>query len=172
MSSSFETIRGNALSFVRNQFPNRQGESPAKQAKKVRFKWPPIFQRNISKAMTIAWAPGTIKSYNTGITAYKSFCRSYRIPNSLVFPASEFIICAFVASHLHLAPNTLKNYLAGIRAWHIKENKDFPTSARIWLIVKAPRLLNSHSIPKKPITVQLLHLLAINLRSNNPLDVA
>ena len=172
MSDSFDTIRDNALSFVRDRFPSRDGKIHPKVTKKVRFQWPSDFQRNITRAMTIAWAPGTIKSYNTGITAYRQFCKAYRIPNSLVFPASEFIICAFVASRLHLAPSTLKNYLAGLRAWHIKENKNFPTSARIWLIVKAPRLLESPSVPKKPISVQLLHLLAQNLQANDPLDAA
>ena len=175
----FDSIRERALLRIRETFPPRYEITPV--ALPVRlpsiqspddFQWPLDFQTNIQHALTIAWSPGTLKTYTSGIKAFLAFCETYRIPTKLVYPASEFLVCAFVASRLGLASSTIKNYLAGLRAWHIQSNYPFPTSARISLIAKAPRQPHLRVPPKKPISADLLRILASDFDFTDSVDIA
>ena len=133
--------------------------------------WPNSFLDSINNGLQRAWAPSTLKSYSTGIHSYLAFCRLHQIPSRLVFPTSEELLCAFVASKLELSPATLKNYINGLRAWHLKDNHTFPVSDRVWAILKAPRPPAAVAPVKKPITLPMLELLAANL-SQTPFDLA
>lgn len=118
------------------------------------LQYPISFQQSIDDALKNAWVPATLKTYATGINAYVTFCRLHHIPSSLVYPSSEFLLCAFFASKQSLSPATLKNYTADLRAWHIRGNHVFPTSERLKLIVKSliPRIplsLSRNQLPSK-----------------------
>ena len=175
----FDSIRERALLRIRDTFPPRYPVAPLALPIRVPyiqspddFQWPQDFQTNIQTALTIAWSPGTLRTYTTGINAFLAFCETYRIPTKLVYPASEFLVCAFVASKLGLASSTIKNYLAGLRAWHIQSNYTFPTSARISLIAKAPRQPRLRVPPKKPISADLLRVLASDFDFTDSVDIA
>lgn len=133
--------------------------------------YPASFQDSIDKALENAWAPATLKTYSTGINAYVTFCRLHHIPSNLVYPASEFLLCAFVSSKQGLSPATLKNYVTGLRAWHIRGNHIFPTSERIKLIVKTTIPKTPSLPPKRAISIQMLECLALHL-SNSAFDTA
>ena len=133
--------------------------------------WPSSFLDSINNGLQRAWAPSTLKSYSTGIHSYLAFCRLHQIPTRLVFPTSEELLCAFVASKLELSPATLKNYINGLRAWHLKDNHTFPISDRVWAILRAPRPPVLVPPVKKPITLPMLDLLARHLEQT-PFDLA
>lgn len=133
--------------------------------------YPPSFQESIDRALQNAWAPSTLKTYSTGINAYVNFCRLHRIPSNLVYPASEFLLCAFFASKQGLSPATLKNYIAGLRAWHTRDNETFPSSTRLKLIIKSSIPNTPSPPPKQAVSIQMLECLSLNL-SESSFDTA
>lgn len=134
--------------------------------------WPNSFQELIDNALSRAWAPATIKNYTTGINKYLHFCQRHDIHRSLIFPANEYLLCAFTA-HLaeSLTRNTIKNILSGIRAWHIANGFDFHRSERLTILARST--VNTQSTPpRKPVTLDMLHILLDNLSHQNPKDCA
>lgn len=60
--------------------------------------WPDSFHISIDKALDNAWAPGTIKNYTHSIKTFLAFCQKHHIPDQLIFPSSDYLVCAFIAS--------------------------------------------------------------------------
>lgn len=133
--------------------------------------WPESFQTTIDAALDRAWSPATIKTYKSSINTFLKFCRSHRIPASQTFPASDYLLCAFLASlSPTLSKNTIKNYLAGIRSWHIRNGYPFTRSDRLNLLAKASRPLHKPASPRPPVTLQMLELLFKRLDLKSSFD--
>ena len=75
----------------------------------------------LSHQLSQAWQPNTLVTYGLGLQAYHRFCDSHHIPEGTRAPASADLIVAFT-SHLigRVAASTVKNYVAGVRAWHLQ----------------------------------------------------
>ena len=103
------------------------------------------------------WAPRTRTGYGSAIKRFLSFTATYGLQP---LPLTESLILRFVAHlHLeHLAPSTIKNYLAAVRAWVISIGLDEPTiwTPRVHLACRA--VARSHDPPRQalPITYHIL----------------
>ena len=82
-------------------------------------------------------APSTRLTYRQGTLQYYKFCSIYHV--SPPFPLTEPILCSFI-SHLatvHLAPQTIKTYLAAVKHMHITLGfPDLTTSGALKLVQK------------------------------------
>lgn len=133
--------------------------------------WPESFRQSIDSALDRAWSPATIKTYKSSINTFLKFCQSHSIPASQTFPASDYLLCAFLASlSPALSKNTVKNYLAGIRAWHVRNGYPFTRSDRLNLLAKASRPLNKPAPPRPPVTIQMLDFLHDKLDLGSSFD--
>lgn len=66
------------------------------------------------------YAPNTKGTYGAGILRFTQFCDKWSIPEAHRMPASWSLLCAFISAHRgKQAGNTIKTWMAGIRAWHI-----------------------------------------------------
>lgn len=133
--------------------------------------WPDSFQSSIDSALSRAWASATQKSYKHGINKYLSFCRKYGIHPSLIFPANDYLLCAFTADLAHhLSQTAIKNVLSGLRAWHISNGFDFQRSQRLATLA---RTSVNHPLPlRKPVTLAMIGLLCEHLSSTTSLDLS
>lgn len=133
--------------------------------------WPASFQESINSALDHAWAPATVKAYKGSVNTFLKFCHAHRIPPAHTFPASDYLLCAFLADlSPTLSKHTIKNYLAGIRAWHIRNGHPFARSDRLNLLAKASRPLSAPNAPRPPVTMELMVALANNLDLTLPFD--
>lgn len=66
-----------------------------------------------------ALAPSTSRSYNQGLNHYNRFCHLLHIAEP--FPLSNSLLCSFAAylGNLHLSPQSIKVYLAGVKHHNI-----------------------------------------------------
>ncbi|KIJ46024.1 hypothetical protein M422DRAFT_124298, partial [Sphaerobolus stellatus SS14] len=105
----------------------------------------PSSSQRLKQALNGALAPSTTKGYCRSIRRYLLFCEQEHIPHHLRWPADEFVLCAFAASHVgRTSGATVKGYIAAIRAWHILHNMPWNGSARL------SYLLPSSQSPSEP----------------------
>lgn len=134
--------------------------------------WPSVFQESIDKALNKAWSSATIKNYSSGVRAFLNFCHQHCIPDDAIFPASDFLLCAFIASIPDtFSASTIKNYISGLRAWHIRNGYSFTRSDRLNLIVKTSRPNSKAAATRPPVTVNMLKALAEKLDPTLPFDI-
>ena len=175
-----DSLLHEAVDFLQQNFPSSADSTPCSTPSYVSkltqiqptIHWPTYFQEDINQALRNIWAPTTLKTYATGVNAYLNFCRLHKIPSSLVYPASEPILCAFFSSRLHLAPSTLKNYLSGLKAWHTRDNKPFPDSRRLTLITRQQQNQSPKSKTKLPVLLEDVKILRQHLDISEPKDAA
>lgn len=137
----------------------------------VEANWPKEFQTTIDAALATVWAPGTIKTYTSAINKFLAFCQDHQIPSEQAFPASDYLLCAFIASQPpHTSKNTIKNYLTGIRAWHVRNGYSFSRSACLNLLATASRPLSKPNPPRPPVTIDMLLALASKLNLTDCFD--
>lgn len=133
--------------------------------------WPASFKESIDKALDRAWAPATLKNYSHSIKTFLAFCAKHHIPDGQIFPSSDYLICAFVASQSEtVAQSTIKNYISGIRAWHIRNGYAFSRSDRLNLLARATRPLANKKAPRPPVSIEMLLALALHLKPDVPFD--
>jgi hypothetical protein len=90
------------------------------------FKWRADLLADINMVILSAWAPSTSAKYDRAVASFMQFCDANGVPSHLRLPASEFLLCAFTASHLRrTAGSTARNNLSGIHAWHIANNMSY-----------------------------------------------
>lgn len=84
-----------------------------------------------------AWGDGTLKSYNSGVVKLHRFATVKRIDRARLLPISPVLVKQFVvwASRKEVEKaeedesvksNTLKAYIAGIKAWHMFHDETYP----------------------------------------------
>lgn len=115
-------------------------------------------------------APSTLPTYGTGVRNFVAWCGGIGLQEQLVFPAPEHILtsyaCALAGS---VAKSTARNYLAGVRAWHLVHGAGWNTSPRLEMALKAIGVLAPEGKPPRlPITRHMLELLASHLDHSKP----
>ncbi|KAJ7260297.1 hypothetical protein C8J57DRAFT_1720225 [Mycena rebaudengoi] len=81
------------------------------------------WQAQITHTIRHAWASSTLDHYANGLSHFLAFCDGQSVPQTARLPASEFLLCAFAASHAGTnAVSTVDGKLAAVRAWHILNN--------------------------------------------------
>ena len=115
-------------------------------------------------------ATSTRRTYQTGVTAYYSFCAKYGIPS---LPASETTLRYF-CTHLSssVSYQTIMVYLAGVRLLHLEHGFPDPTKAAPllhYLCTAIRRSGMTTSKKRQPITLPLLKTIKTELsRANLP----
>lgn len=69
-----------------------------------------------------------------------------------------------------MAQSTIKNYISGIRAWHIRNGYAFSRSDRLNLLTRASRPLANKNPPCAPVTLEMLLALHEHLQPLNPFN--
>jgi hypothetical protein len=137
---------------------------------------PSSLSRRADEVVALAWAGLTLKLYNEGTTTFNAWCDTHGIPFGARLPANEDLLCEFAASYLRTHSGSLvKNYLQGIRAFHIYRNVPYCGSTRLKYVVRgvanaAPD--SSKLDPRPPITLAMLMLLADDFSPSSAFDAA
>jgi hypothetical protein len=122
------------------------------------------------------WAKDTLKKYSGSIERYKRFCASRNFDPTVCFPASEATLCAFAADAAgSRAASTIKNDLAGVRAWHIVNDAPFPSGIQLAYVLKGAENMTptgSRKPLRPPMTLSKLLALLEGFDHNAPLDAA
>ncbi|PPR01104.1 hypothetical protein CVT24_000412 [Panaeolus cyanescens] len=130
---------------------------------------------NLQDALSLSWAPRTLKSYSSAVKEYTNFCKRRAIPHYLQFPAHETALCAFAASFLgQYSISTVRNKLSGLKSFHVAHNMQWNESPRLKAVLRGiQRATPSSSIrPKRqPITTSMLTKLISQLNPHDSLDV-
>lgn len=121
-------------------------------------------------------APSTKSTYAAGILRFHQFCDSWAISEEARMPASPTLLAAFVGQCSgSYAGNTIRSWLAGIRAWHIAHqaswfgDHDWVKKGRITAFkegtaFKAPL--------RAPVSLDHLHALHRRINLHDPLHAA
>ena len=79
---------------------------------------------HVFEVMLNAWADSTRETYSAGILVYHVYCNVRGLPEDQRAPASQHVITSFVASLAgSYSGSTINNYIHGIRAWHVDEQR-------------------------------------------------
>ena len=82
-----------------------------------------ILEAEVRRSMLAAWAPGTLKNMQTHFDLFVKFCTSF---DYRFLPASAETLCAFAQflSREFKAPSSIKNYLVGVKWFHVLAGLD------------------------------------------------
>lgn len=123
------------------------------------------------------WAPSMIKHYNAGVTKLTFFAQTFKIPRSAILPIDAETLYQFVLwagprlpgdptgeKHAPVKADTIRTYLAGIKAWHLYHDQQYPHEAtpRVELILTTAKkldLLKGAKVQKDPVLVKHLFML-------------
>lgn len=123
-----------------------------------------------------AWGEGTLKSYNSGVVKLHRFASVKKVDKSQILPISPALMKQFVVWASKKSTNiakedesvkssTLKAYIAGIKAWHLFHNKEYPyqVDRAIKTLLKATRMTEAkfEDIDRKRSPVQLSDLIIL-----------
>lgn len=131
----------------------------------------------LERLMECAWSENTRSTYGSGLLAFHVWCDHARISEQERAPASGATINLFISAMAGgFAKDTVTNYLAGVRAWHILhyipwevDQLQYQTILKALDSVTPP---SSRRAKRKPCTVE--HLLSIRsaLDISQPLGAA
>lgn len=101
-----------------------------------------------------AWGDGTLKSYNSGVVKLHRFAGVKKVDKSALLPISASLVKQFVvwASKKEVSRaqddesvkwTTLKAYVAGIKAWHLFHDKNYPyhVDGAVKTLLKATKMV-------------------------------
>jgi hypothetical protein len=101
----------------------------------------------VNKAIQNGWSKSTINCYSGSIRQFILFCDSLHIPQSLRFPANEFILCTFAASSSGKhSGSTPRARLSALKAWHIAHNLKWKGSICLCYVLNGVRNLAPKSL--------------------------
>lgn len=120
-----------------------------------------------------AWAPGTRKNIHAQQAAFLEFCRFFGYQ---ALPASHTTLCVFAEylSRDFKSPNTIANYISGVRWLHIREGKSidqFNNDSLKLMIKGLSRKLKHAPRQALPITPDILLDIKRALNMSNSKDV-
>ena len=133
-------------------------------------------RHHVNQAIQKSLADSTFKRYTGSINQFIRFCDKERVPESLRFPADEFVLCAFAASSLGKhAGGTPRSRISALKAWHMAHNLEWKGSPRLRYVLNgvhnsAPK--DSKRPLRPPINARMLSQLVMRLDLNLPLDAA
>ncbi|EIN04464.1 hypothetical protein PUNSTDRAFT_20950, partial [Punctularia strigosozonata HHB-11173 SS5] len=121
-------------------------------------------------------APSTLQGYNSAVNRFIRFCRKEKIQRRFWLPADELVLCAFAASSKgRHAGSTVRNAIAGLKAWHAAQNAEWKGGKQLKYIlngVENQRPLSSRCPPCFPVSRNFLRILRAKLNLSNPVDIA
>lgn len=133
-------------------------------------------KKGISYAIQNSWSKTTLRRYSGAIQQFIDFCIAEKVPDSLRFPADEFVLCAFAASSAGKhAGSTPRARLSAVKAWHIAHNMEWKGSSRLRYVLSGVDNLSpasSRRPPRPPINSKMLTELVSHLDLSVPLDAA
>ncbi|KAJ6625158.1 hypothetical protein B0H10DRAFT_1639138, partial [Mycena sp. CBHHK59/15] len=135
-------------------------------ASKHLYKWRPITSRSdhrttssipeadlarTTNVLSYGWADGALETYGSGLLLYHCFCDSHGIPKTQRALASADLIATFAAAAAgNYTTKTVKNYAAGVRAWHILHGVTWaPNKAEFDVLIHATLALQPPSASRK-----------------------
>lgn len=103
-----------------------------------------------------AWGDGTLKSYNSGVVKLQRFASVMKIEKYKLLPISPSIVKQFVVwaskkeveeakMEESVKSSTLKAYIAGIKAWHMFHDEEYPSKVdgAVKTLLKATKMVES-----------------------------
>ncbi|KAF8172748.1 hypothetical protein BJ912DRAFT_837913, partial [Pholiota molesta] len=141
---------------------------------------PEIPQDDVERVINIlaeGYAEGTKESYGSGLLAWHVWCDSKQIPEDQRAPATQLLLSAFISAMAGaFSGKTIRNYVYGIRAWHVVHRLNWcPSDDELDLMLKAAdRLTPATSKRKKrlPYTIQFILNLHAQMKADDPFDIA
>ncbi|KAK3284810.1 hypothetical protein CYMTET_7554 [Cymbomonas tetramitiformis] len=101
-----------------------------------------------------AYAESTLRSYDTGVKAFLTFCVRFACLGTLelLLPASDATLARFIAfSAWFVQPGTIKSYLAGVRSLHLQQRVEWtPVAHRFWVATALQGVRRTWDRPAKP----------------------
>lgn len=130
----------------------------------------------IDKVISRSWATSTSRKYSNAVEHFFRFCDSLDIPLYSRLPASEYILCAFVADSAgKIAGGTISSKISAIKAWHTQNNQFWNGRQRLKAVLTGAEKMtpdSSRRPERPPVTIQMITMLYHDLDHNNTLDVA
>ncbi|KAK3249488.1 hypothetical protein CYMTET_41080 [Cymbomonas tetramitiformis] len=122
-------------------------------------KWPVVvvreLQRETERCRAEALAPETRRCYGTGVRAFVTFCIAFACMGCLdpLLPATDATLCMFITfSSWFVQPDTIKNYLAGVRRLHLQRGHEWvPVAARHAVAATLQGVKRCWGRPPKPV---------------------
>ncbi|KAK3257597.1 hypothetical protein CYMTET_33324 [Cymbomonas tetramitiformis] len=137
---------------------------------KGRTEWEDLLEElavAVERYQDAMYAEHTLRSYDTGIKAFVTFCVKFACLGCLepLLPASDATLARFIAfSSWFVQPSTIKNYLAGVRSLHLQQGSTWvPISQRYGVAAAMQGVRRTWERPSKPvmpITFRDLHEMA------------
>ena len=131
-------------------------------------------EADVRRSMLAAWAPGTLRNMQTQFDLFVKFCDLYDFQS---MPASYPTLCAFAQflSRSFKAPGSIKNYLVGVKWFHVlagMETSQFD-HVSLKLVLKGISRLRKH-LPKQalPLTPEILQEIFAKLDHTRVDDVS
>ncbi|KAK3243613.1 hypothetical protein CYMTET_46744 [Cymbomonas tetramitiformis] len=112
-------------------------------------------QREAERYRAEALAPETRRCYGTGVRAFVTFCISFACLECLesLLPATDRTLCMFITyCSWFVQPDTVKNYLAGVRQLHLQWGHEWvPVAARHAVAATLQGVKRCWGRPPKPV---------------------
>ena len=82
-----------------------------------------LLEAEVRRSLLAAWAPSTLKNMQTQFDLFVKFCTAF---NYKCLPASVHTLCAFAQflARDFKAPSSIKNYLVGVKWFHVLSGLD------------------------------------------------
>ncbi|KAJ3491651.1 hypothetical protein NLI96_g581 [Meripilus lineatus] len=134
-------------------------------------------RERLERVNTYAFAEATLQMYGAGLLVYHIYCDMKLISEEDRAPAKAGLVQTFVSSLIGTYPgNTLKNYVAGIRAWHVIHSLPWAMKGKhLKLLYKSADKLApdaSKRTPRAPVIIKDLEKILALLDLSDPFDVA
>lgn len=114
----------------------------------------------MSSIICQGWAPQTRTAHDSAIKQYVQFCTKVEVPLHKILPVPKRVLVAFAASLAGtVAGTTVRNLIAGIKAFHVARNLPWLGSARLRIVIDAVERLCpalSRLPPHPPVTLEML----------------
>ncbi|KAJ3769839.1 hypothetical protein FB446DRAFT_672002 [Lentinula raphanica] len=138
---------------------------------------PEEYIERVQQVLIHGYASSTLETYASGLLSFHVFCDSRSIPEEQRAPCSSDLLLAWISTMAGTyAGTSVKNYIHGIRAWHIIHGVDWQINkdALDTMITGAERLQPERSRRKKrqPFTTEYIAKILEDLDPSSPLDVA
>lgn len=128
--------------------------------------------------MGVVWEPSTLEGYGSGLLTYHVWCDLRAMPEEQRAPLSPIVAAAFVSTLAGtFSWKTIRNYLYGIRAWHIfhgvKWEMNEPEMEALLKATEKATPASSKRKKRTPYTIQFISAIRAQLDLvNNPFDTA
>lgn len=128
-------------------------------------------------ALANSWQDSTKSTYGSGLLIFHVFCDKHNIPEHQRAPCSRDLLAAFISSLAGLYSGcTLRNYVAGIRAWHVLHRLPWKVDdieqSRLLASADKATPASSKRPPRQPFTPAYLSAIRDQLDLTAPLDAA